>query len=563
MSVSNNDDEVFKLTLNEVLKIIDEEKNKYEQQHTSRFSNQQGDVTTLNVNDNTISCSFDDEEFLRTLTTRIETQFRTSLPTLTDEYRNYILNVLFEYHYGRDGRKFQRSLTFNTLDPFINDLRAAGDSPDAYRASWDGRLQVVQDFLGKYPSLKDKPGPWGTTFLYSAARNGRMPVVEYLVKDAGCSVNAQNEQHIDRALNHDTITAADYQVSTKAGSTALHGACYLGNLQIVQFLIEYGANYFIRNQGEETPMANAEGHPTIIQYFRTLLNTGYLIEQKNLPEWAITQMNSQQIKDCIWEYMQFNDQRWCTFQDSESTKLNDSLLVSAERPFHQEIQWDMLYTISMVRFLRSNNQRNDLAWIRCRGSSIFNFDCFALWQLFFEKYPDGKANPMTLNVIDLSMADEATMAIQLNTWYNCDAETNTCLNEAMNNRRKRISFVTTNQQLEFDLMGFRFKDEKGSTSGFIRWIPKLTSNSEQNKQRVVDIDNFQSLANIDPIPLTTKRLGEIQQPSVATTSDRTFVDDEENEFSNEFDQANDSNDTEEEGKKVIQIHHNEGSLFLL
>ena len=75
-------------------------------------------------------------------------------------------------------------------------------SIDAFQAAWNGNLSIVKEFIKNYPTFKDKPGLWGTTLLYSAARNNHMNIVKYLIEIAQCSVNAQNEQHLEKALLH-------------------------------------------------------------------------------------------------------------------------------------------------------------------------------------------------------------------------------------------------------------------------------------------------------------------------------------------------------------------------
>ncbi|CAF3883818.1 unnamed protein product [Rotaria sordida] len=404
---------------------------------------------------------------------------------------------------------------------FLNDLEAIRDSIDGFRAAWNGNLSVVKEFLNKYPRFKDKSGPWGTTLLYSAARNNHMPFVVYLVTEAHCSVNALNQQHIEKALLKETILADDYQVSTKAGSAALHAACFGGYLQIVKYLVELGANYFLRNQAEETPIINGEIHEHIIDYFQNLLNLGYTKQDHCLSVRPIVEGTNQPIKDCLWEYKTFSNLEWFLFNQDASKELNESLIDSSSQQFKQEIyikESSTIYTISTIRFLRtgmSNDQYEEPAWIRCRGSSILNFDCYAIWQILLTKHPQSKSDTETsLEPIDLSIIDDQTSEIQLNVWYNCDAKTNDLLDKAMSNRRRQINLCVdslANDELQFDLMKFSIQNKQNTISGFLRWIPKLVSNNEKNKHRITNIDNFQTLTNLEPAPLTTKRLREVSQ----------------------------------------------------
>jgi hypothetical protein len=53
------------------------------------------------------------------------------------------------------------------------------------------------------------------------------------------------------------------------------------------------------------------------------------------------------------------------------------------------------------------------------------------------------------------------------------------------------------------LQTFEFSNNEKTILGYVRWIPKLTGNNG------IHIDNYQSMANIQPIPWTTKRSKEI------------------------------------------------------
>ena len=96
----------------------------------------------------------------------------------------------------------------------------------------------------------------GTTLLYSAARRKHLELVKYLIEEANCCINAQNEQHIEMALTGTSGSAPDVTNSALAGSTALHAACYYGYLDIVMYLVERGADYYLKNQAGETAISN-------------------------------------------------------------------------------------------------------------------------------------------------------------------------------------------------------------------------------------------------------------------------------------------------------------------
>ncbi|CAF4081434.1 unnamed protein product [Adineta steineri] len=508
---STNDNEEFKSLLDKIIPIINIEFNRIP---TKTNSN-------LNVDIDTISCNRYEEQRMEELTKNIEKYLNESLSKLNIKFHQFLLNCLIEYHYDHEQSQFKQILTINRLEPFRNDLQGIRDALDAFCAAWNGNKQLVEIFLENYPTFKDKPGPWGTTLLYSAARNGRLDVVEYLLDTCHCSVDAQNRQHIQRALRMDRITAADYNVDPSAGTTALHGACHGGHLDIVKYLIDYGANCYIRNQAEETSVMNANKWPHIIKYFQNIFNRGYVEEQIALPEYPITEINKNNRKDCIWELLPFCDyETWLPYDESEMIQLNKLMIVKDDEQFQTEYQWNFSQTISIVRFLQYGDI---LAWVRCRGSSILNFDCFSLWQIFYLKHPNGKyekEDRMSMKILDLSLLDENQPDIQLNTWYNCDANTNDRLDDAMNNRRKYMSFSIINQSIKFDLMNFTFNNENETISGFIRWIPKVVSNKENG---IVPIDNFQASSNINPIPLTTEHRKEALKSTFDSDDDNDEV----------------------------------------
>ena len=563
---SNDDYQEIKHRLEDALKIV--------QSILEQFKQQQQQISTedillensiLNVNANTFLLDIDNDQLMETLTRKIEMIFNNCLPNLSQNYQEYIYNFLCEYHYNLQRLKFKQNLTMNILYVFLNDLEAIRDSFDAFQAAWKGDLSNVKEFINKYPAFKDKPGPWGTTLLYSAARTNCMPLVEYLVTEAQCSVNAQNQQHIEKALLKDTITDPNYQVSPKAGSTALHAACFGGYLEIVKYLIEHGANYFIRNQAEETPIMNGEIHEHIIEYFQKFLNLGYTKQVHSRLSTPIIEGTNQLIKDCIWEYKSFSDSIWLRFDTDASNELNKSLIVEPDQQFKQEIYITMssvIYTVSTFRFLRSGrdqDQNEDLAWIRCRGSSILNFDCYAIWQILLIKHPRSKSdNETCLEPMDLSTIEDQTSEIQLGSWYNCDAKTNSLLDQAMNTRRRYTTLCVdglSDDTLQFDLMGFSFNNKQNTISGFLRWIPKLVSNNELNKHRITRIDNFQTLTNLEPIPLTTKCLKEVSQATHNKPIEQESIDDiedEEYQSSNNLNTDDDPYDEDEKDKKVNQ-----------
>ena len=94
----------------------------------------------------------------------------------------------------------------------------------------------------------------------------------------------------------------------------------------------------------------------------------------------------------MWEYKPFQDPKWYRFSAHEATKMQKALLPSEE--FQKQVYLEVakgLYSVSMIEFYRSGRHEQDpqknMAWIRCRGSSILNFDCYSIWQIMLIKHP--------------------------------------------------------------------------------------------------------------------------------------------------------------------------------
>ncbi|CAF3525175.1 unnamed protein product [Rotaria socialis] len=381
-----------------------------------------------------------------------------------------------------------------------------------------------------------------------------MNSVVYLIETAKCSVNAQNEQHLEKILSSSKKNL-DYESKTKAASTALHGACFNGHLIIVKYLVENGANYFIKNQALETPLMNIGSHEDIKQYFRNYLLLGYSKTMSGLPDKAVSD-EPIQIVDCVWEYKPFNDPQWYSFSSEESDVLQKSLIIEPDQQFKHEIRLTVrkgIYNVSMVQFLRSGKNicENNLAWVRCRGSSILNFDCYSLWQIMFLKHPQAKSNSVSsLKIFNIPTVDDSTFEIELHSWYNCDANTNERFDFAMNYRQKVVALsldFISDKSLTFNLQAFSFSNNKETITGFIRWIPKLISNNEEDRSKLKTIDNFSAMTNLNPIPLTKKYLQQIATATdINLTKDDELLEDRNGDdatslgFSNDLDDDDDT-----------------------
>ena len=493
----------LKRCLEETVKVLQKT---IEQLQQSTFS--EADLTAMNSINN-FTLNIEDDQLIDELKTEIERILNEHLPHLgNSDLRNYVYSFLSEYDYDIEQRQFQNGLNVGILHQLSYGLQGLSQSIEAFQAAWDGELSIVQTFIENYPSLKDKPGPWGTTLLYSASRNNHFDLVKYLIETAKCSVNAPNEQDLGKSLSAARTTEHDYEMRSKAASTALHAACFNGHLSIVQYLLEHGADHYIKNQALETPIMNIKNHQNIRDYFRKYLLLGYSNIRRDLPEFTMLE-EIRPIVDSLWEYKDLNDQVWQPCSTEESTELQRSL---TDQPFQIEIRLTQskescrLSTVQFLRTSEGSDQNITLHWIRCRGSSILNFDCYSVWQIMFIEHPNADPQSVpSLEILELPTADDVTFSIQTHSWYNCDQKMSERFDRAMNYRQKLIEYnfdLISQTHLVFNFQAFDFRTKDGSTSGFIRWIPKLISNNEQDPTKT--IDNFGPMTNLNPIPLTTK-----------------------------------------------------------
>ncbi|CAF2046513.1 unnamed protein product [Rotaria magnacalcarata] len=554
MSVNNHENQL-KRCLEAVIKVLHDKIRKLQPSAIS-----ESDTITIDTLENlmnTFTLNIHEDEEMDELQMIIESVLNKHLPFLFAAYRNYLYDFLYQYDYDSEKREFQNHLNMNTIFPLYRGLQSLLASIDAFQAAWNGMFDIVKTFITNYPTLKDKPGLWGTTILYSAAKNGHINLVVYLIETAKCSVNAQNEQHLEKILSSSKKNI-DYEYKAKAASTALHGACINGHLIIVKYLVENGANYFIKNQALETPLMNIGSHEDIKQYFRNYLLLGYSQTVSGLPDKAVSD-EPIQIVDCVWEYKPFNDPQWYSFSSEESDVLQKSLIIEPNQQFKREIRLTVrkgIYNVSMTQFLRSGKNicENNLAWVRCRGSSILNFDCYSLWQIMFLKHPQAKSDSVSsLKIFNIPTVDDSTFEIELHSWYNCDANTNERFDYAMNYRQKIVSVsldFISDKSLTFNLQAFSFSNKKETITGFIRWIPKLISNNEEDRSKLKTIDNFSAMTNLNPIPLTKKYLQQIAiAMDINLTKDDELLEDGNGDdatslgFSNDLDDDDDDDYT--------------------
>ncbi|CAF3499599.1 unnamed protein product [Rotaria sp. Silwood1] len=542
---TENDEKQLKSCLTKIIQLVEECLQKFKSFDQPTQIRSPTDIkddnllenSQLNNNIYTFTLSDEENELLQALTYNIETTLNEHFQHLSNICLNYLLDFLYTYHYDREKRRFLSPLNIGELYSFALELKGLLASSAAYPAAYNGQLDVVKKFIKEYPTFKDKPGLWETTLLYSAARNNHLDIVKYLIEEARCSVNAQNQRDVGFALD---ATTADYIPRPTAASTALHGACFYNHLDVVKYLIRHGADYFIQNQAHETPINNGERHADIKKFFQDYLIMGYSIrDSERLPDQPIMDNDRRPIQDCMWEYKPFQDPKWYKFSASVASLLHIALLPSKE--FQQQLYMKLtngLYSVSIIEFLRSGKHEQDpqknMAWVRCRGSSILNFDCFSIWQVMLMQHPkvnDDEDKTPSLKIQHFPTMVTSRFKLQLNTWYSCDDKTNSLLENAMNYRRKIISINIPHvcDGLTFNLQTFEFSNNEKTIVGYIRWIPKLISSTENKDKKLVYVDNYQSMANIQPIPLTTKRLKEASKIKSTGKNQMDEIEDQDEE----------------------------------
>lgn len=499
--------------LKQLLELTDDYKKKMKQDTDTSHDELNIDSRSGN-DDNIITLFFEDGETLEAFTENIQSILKDFLPKLSPKSTTYLLDTLTMYTYSEEKQKFQSSFTSDDINKWYMDIEGLLESLKGYPAAFSGDFDGVKSFVEKFPSFKDKPGLWDTTLLYSASRNGHLKIIQYLIDEAHCSVNAQNRRQLKFALNE---KGPGYDAQVAYGSTALHSAAYYNRLEVVQYLIGKGANYFIRNQGGETAIANSLQNAAIRGFFENYLVSNYLINGTNpLPDKTIMEDTKRPKRDSMWEYKPFLDLKWYKFDKAVADELHKVLLPG--ETFQEETNFPVsggFYHVSMVEFVRSGrdpqNPTKNMAWIRCRGSSIMNFDCLAQWQIMFTAHPTVVHDPNkipSLKLEKLPTTKTVDFKVELNSWYQCDPKTSAYIETSMNYRRRRIPirFEFIGYGISLDLQSFEFHNQDKTICGCIRWIPTFIADTEESTAKYHELDNYNIPPGVHPIPLTTKHV---------------------------------------------------------
>lgn len=171
-------------------------------------------------------------------------------------------------------------------------MAAPGDPRRPYRLAQEGRLCALREEL-RGAGRASCPGPAGDTLLHCAARHGHRDVLAYLVESWDLDIEAANRDykrplHEAACMGHrDCVRyllgrGAAVDCLKKADWTPLMMACTRRNLEVIQDLVEHGANPLLKNKDgwNSVHVASREGDPVILQYLLTVCPDAWKTESK-------------------------------------------------------------------------------------------------------------------------------------------------------------------------------------------------------------------------------------------------------------------------------------------
>ena len=147
-------------------------------------------------------------------------------------------------------------------------LVGCGPSVDIWTAAKTGNIEAVKQHLAAGADVNAKDGIGGTTPLHKAAHFRRREVVELLI-DKGADVNVKGTGgltplHIAKTkeITELLITnGADVNAKSNGGGTPLHQAAGNSHKEVAQLLISKGADVNAKTKRGETPLDQAKRHP--------------------------------------------------------------------------------------------------------------------------------------------------------------------------------------------------------------------------------------------------------------------------------------------------------------
>ena len=152
-----------------------------------------------------------------------------------------------------------------------------GRTPLQYAAR-NNHLEVVRYFINEQhcdPMTRDNNGD---TPLHYACRKGHLNIAQYLINEVRCNPSCENksgEAPLQVAYHYGHFKIVEYLLCkahchvNNYGKKLLHSACYIGNLNIAQYLInETRCNPSCENKSGEAPLhvAYHNGHFKIVEY---------------------------------------------------------------------------------------------------------------------------------------------------------------------------------------------------------------------------------------------------------------------------------------------------------
>jgi uncharacterized protein len=176
----------------------------------------------------------------------------------------------------RDAKAILDAVLKNSL-PEVRRLLRRGVKPTrealskaVVKAAWSGKHEVLKDLL---KSMSDQRSPFSPGIVRVALSKGqkdparRMEAVKLLLA-AGADINGEGGEALRVAMreeNHVLVNflleaGADVNVSNEQGSTPLHYAAFLGEIEFARLFLEAGAKLDIRNSDGKTPAEWAALH---------------------------------------------------------------------------------------------------------------------------------------------------------------------------------------------------------------------------------------------------------------------------------------------------------------
>ncbi|KAM6216219.1 ankyrin repeat domain-containing protein 16 [Rhynchocyon petersi] len=158
----------------------------------------------------------------------------------------------------------------------------------------EGQLHALQEELQRMggQALWCR-GPAGDTLLHSAARHGFRDILAYLTEVWKMDIEATNRDYkrpLHEAASMGHLDCVQYLLDRgatvdclkKADWTPLMMACTKKILEVIQALVEHGANPLLKNKDgwNSFHIASREGHPLILHYLLSISPTAWKTESK-------------------------------------------------------------------------------------------------------------------------------------------------------------------------------------------------------------------------------------------------------------------------------------------